>query len=237
MMLIDTNEPTQVLPQISQAVPAKLWPLNQEGWADYRWEDCQENRIHAERKTWQDLTSSLESIEYQLRRQKHEHPEARLILIVEGVALPSSIGTVVYHKSKGARRDVFYASRVTNARYSQIMAWLYQVGKYLEIYYTASLDATCQALVAFYHGDQKPEHGTFQRYIRSMDWHPNPQVESLMAIGRGAGIGAAKAEALIRKFGTVWAVLNANPNQLREVAGLGHSNSLRLLRKVGRVDV
>src|SRR5437773_2904067 len=190
---VDNHEPVQALAYIQQAVPeASLQPLNDNGWADYWWPDHTEKPVQAERKTWTDLTSGLDSIEYQLRQQMKAHPEARLMLIVEGVALPSMVGTVVYQQSKGAKRDVFYASREQQTRFSMIMAWLYQVEKFIEVYFTADLKATCQALVAFYQADQKENHQTFERYLRVADFHPNPQVEAMMAIGRGVGIGPAK---------------------------------------------
>src|SRR5439155_22158250 len=228
----------QAISYVQQAVPtAALASLNDADWAAYWWLDRTEKPVQAERKTWSDLTSGLDIIEYQLRQQMKAHPEARRMLIVEGVALPSMMGTVVYQQSKGSKRDVFYASREQQTRFSMIMAWLYQVEKFIEVYFTADLRATCQALVAFYQADQKENHQTFERYLRVADWHANPQVEAMMAIGRGVGIGPAKAEALIKRFGTIWAVLSARPDQLQQVAGLGRTNSLRLLRKVGRLDL
>ena len=132
---------------------------------------------------------------------------------------------------------MFYASTETAARYSKIMAWLYQVQKFIEVYHTATLKGTCSALVAFYYGDQKDNHTTFERYLRTMSWSPSPQVEGIMALGHGVGIGASKAEALVKRFGTIWNVLNARPEELQQVAGIGKVNAIRLLRKVGRVDI
>src|SRR5207245_7257693 len=184
----DTHEPMLALTYVQQAVGAQSAALNDEGWADYQWPEVRDGvatMVHAERKTWTDLTSGLDSIEYQLRQQMKAHPEARLMLIVEGVALPSMMGTVVYQQSKGSKRDVFYASREQQTRFSMIMAWLYQVEKFIEVYHTADLKATCQALVAFYQADQKENHQTFERYLRVADFHPNPQLEAMMHIGRG----------------------------------------------------
>jgi len=237
MIEVDTHEPTLAFSYIGQAVEAKLVPLNDAGWADYKWLDLLGQPVQAERKTWKDLTGDLDSIEYQIRQEVKAHKEARTILLIEGVADPGPLGTVLYHPTKGTKRNVFYASNETAARYSKVMAWLYQVEKFIEVYHTATLKGTCSALVAFYYGDQKEGHDTFKRYLRVMDWNPNPQVESLMGIGRGIGIGPTKAEALIKRFGTLWNVLNADPNQLQAVAGIGKVNALRLLRKAGRTDV
>lgn len=234
---MDSNEPLQMLGMLQQSVPTELKNLNLDGWADYRWEDHNHALVHAERKTWRDLCVGLDSIEDQLRREQQAHRDSRLILLVEGVAVPGMMGTVVYSKARGAKRDVFYASREENARYSQIIAWLYQVGKYLEVIQTPTMEATAKAIVSLHQNDQKEDHSTFHRYMRLMDWHPNPQIEGMIALGRGVGIGAAKAEALIKRFGTIYNVITAKPEQLQGVAGLGRTNSIRLLRKVGRTDV
>src|SRR2546428_4766161 len=132
ILKVDTHEPALALAYVQQATDAQMAALNDNGWADYWWLDHAEKPIQAERKTWSDLTSGLDSIEYQLRQQMRAHPEARLMLIVEGVALPSMGGTLVYQLSKGTKRDVFYASREQQTRFSMIMAWLYQVEKFIE---------------------------------------------------------------------------------------------------------
>ena len=93
-ILIDTHEPTLAFSYIGQAVDAKLTPLNDAGWADYKWEAL-DKPVHIERKTWKDLTGDLDSIEYQLRQEQKNHPEARLVLIVEGVADPGPFGTIL----------------------------------------------------------------------------------------------------------------------------------------------
>lgn len=236
MMKVDVSEPLEVLTALQQAIPAALAPLNDEGWADYFWTGAEED-VHVERKSWRHLTTSLDAVEDQLRREKHAHPDARLILMVEDIAVPGPFGTVIYSKARGTRRDVFYANSEQATRYSKLMAWVYQVEKFVEVYMTPTKDATVQALVAFYNGDQKAEHSTFHRYLNNMDWHPNPQVQKLISIGHGSGIGPAKAEGLIRRFGTVWQVLNATPKDLAAVAGIGKVNATRLLRGVGRLDV
>jgi len=234
---VDTHEPVLAFSYIGQAVEAKLVPLNDAGFADYMWLAANGQSVQVERKTWKDLTGDLDSIEYQLRQEVKAHKEARTMLLVEGVADPGPMGTILYHPTKGSKRNVFYASNEAPARYSKIMAWLYQVQKFIEVYHTATLKGTCSALVAFYYGDQKEDHTTFERYLRTMSWSPNPQVEALMAIGHGVGIGPSKAEALIKRFGTVWNVLNSDPSQLQAVAGIGKTNAVRILRKVGRTDI
>ncbi|KKK95440.1 hypothetical protein LCGC14_2672760, partial [marine sediment metagenome] len=85
--------------------------------------------------------------------------------------------------------------------------------------------------------DQKEGHTTFRRYFKEMDWHPNPQVQRLMSMGGSLGIGAVRAEALIKRFGTVYNVATATPEMLASVDGMGKAVAVKFLRGVGRPDV
>jgi len=234
LIKVDRNEPRDAVDLFGQFVPAIIAPLNDEGYADYWWEGYDGQR-HWERKQWGELTAGLDSVEYQLRKEMQAHPEAQLGLVVEGVATPSFMGTQLWSKAQG--REGFYKNREQPTKFSMIEAWLYQVGKFVEIQFTADYLSTITALAAFYQSDQKPEHGTFQRHLKVADWHPNPQVEMLMSIGHKIGIGAAKADQIIRAKGTVWNVLNSSPEELERVEGVGPLLAKRLLRKVGRSDV
>ena len=233
----DTHEPVAAFTSIQQAVPAALTNLNDQRWADYMWKDYSGKAVHIERKQWGELTNGVEKIEYQLREEQAAHKDARLGLIVEGIATPSVLGTQLWAPSKATKKSVWYATREQSTRYSLLMAWLYQVEKFIEVHYTATLEGTCQALVAFYKSDQKEEHSTFHRHLHSFNWKPNPQVEMLMSIGHGIGIGATKAEALITQYGTVWNLLNKTPVELAKTGGVGVHLATRLLRKVGRSDI
>lgn len=233
MIRVDLHEPKDAVAQFGQIVPAEFAALNDKGYADYLWEGF-EGQYQWERKQWGELTSSLDRVEYQLRQEKEAHPDVRLGLIVEGVATPSFGGVQIWHKGSKA---VFFKGREESARYSMVVSWLYQVGKFIEIHYTADYQSTVMALAAFYQSDQKPIHGTFQRHLKTMDWHPNPQVEMLIALGHRIGIGPAKAQELITQFGTVWNILQKSPQELGIVAGIGQLTATRLLRKVGRPDV
>ena len=233
-LYIDTHEPLEALTNIQVVVPALVKPLNDQGYADYMWEAHGE-QVQFERKQWGELTNGLDKVEYQLRQEKAAHPEARLGLIVEGVATPSIIGTQLWSQSKN--KDVYYKTRDQNCRYSMVAAWLYQVGKHMEVVRTADFRSTCMELVAMYQSDQKESHTTFARYLKPIDWHPNQQVEMLMALGNGVGIGASKAEALIKRYGTVWNILCLSPKELAMTDGIGKILSTKLLRKIGRPDV
>ncbi|KKM03954.1 hypothetical protein LCGC14_1769230 [marine sediment metagenome] len=243
---IDIAEPPEALPILSPVIPCAVQPLNSQGYADYLWTGV-EGQQQVERKTWYDILGDLDSIENQLRRQVHAHPNVRLILVVEGVAVPSPTGTTVFKETTKGKRHLFYAGKSyflgpTKGAY----AWLYETGKYIEVHQTPTFNATCAMLTAFYKADQKEGHTTFQRYLKEMNFHPNPMVQRLMGMGEHLGIGAVKAEALIRKFGTVYNVATATPEQLASVEWvsekgrtqrMGEALAIKFLRGVGRPDV
>ena len=156
-----------------------------------------------------------------------------MLYILEGLVWYTPEGT---KQIKPTSRDgIFTFGYNSTMRLSQVYAWLYQIGQFIQIYQTPSLEATCMALVAFYKGDQKAEHTTLQRYYKPLTFAPNPQVSQL--IGLMPGIGEVRAKALITQFTTVWNVLNASPSELAKVDGMGPKLSKQLLQKVGRTDV
>ena len=175
---IDIAEPSEALPTLSPVVPCVVQPLNSEGYADYLWTGV-EGRQQVERKTWYDLLGDLDSVEDQLRRQVHAHPNVRLILIVEGVAVPTPAGTTVFKETTKGKRHLFYAGKsYFLGPMKGVYAWLYETGKYIEVHQTPTFGATCAMLAAFYKADQKDGHTTFQRILRS-----SPSIPTLWCRG------------------------------------------------------
>ena len=234
---IDQNEPIQIKELITQSAPAEVKPLNSQGYADYRWMAPDSVLMHIERKTWGDLLSSLGSIENQLMRQMDAHKDHTLVLLVEGIVVPSDSllgGTAVLQRAKGSGRT-YYQSSQSKVSVSALYAWLYQVSKYIQVFQTSDILSTAKAIVAFYKSDQKDTHQTFQRHLKEVTFHPNPQVTSLM--GMVPGIGPIKAEAMVAKFGTTWNIMSSTPEVLATVKGVGVKEAMRWLRLIGRSDI
>lgn len=233
---VDNHEPSMLIEMLEQVTPIEVCPLNSQGYADFRWQDGDHVK-QVERKTWSDLLGDLGSVENQLMRQLNAHEDHTLALLVEGIAIPGKDllgGTAILTRAKGGK-GLWIQSRQTKVSMQAIYAWMYQIGKYIEVYQTPDLFSTAKAIVAFYKGDQKKDHNTFQRHLKEMTFHPNPQVTSLM--GMVPGIGPVKAEALVGRFGTVWQILNSTPEQLSVVYGVGTKEATRWLRMIGRPDV
>lgn len=234
---IDVYEPKEALPALTPVIPCAVQPLNSEGYADYLWHGT-EGMQQAERKTWAEILGGMDHVEDQLRREMQAHPDVRLMLIVEGLAVPARTGSVIFHETTKGKRHLFYAGKSYFAAPMKVAyAWLYQVSKFVEVYYTPNYAGTLQMLAAFYQADQKEGHTTFHRYLKEVTFHPNPQVQRLMSMGGNLGIGAVRAEALIRKLGTVYNVATASPEELASVDGVGKAVAIKFLRGVGRPDV
>ncbi len=234
---IDVHEPAEALPALSPVMPCAVQPLNSEGYADYLWLG-REGRQQAERKTWAEVLGGMDHVEDQLRREMQAHPDVRLMLVVEGIAVPARGGSTIFQETTKGKRHLFYAGKsYFAAPMKAAYAWLYQVSKFVEVYYTPNYSATLQMLAAFYQADQKEGHATFHRYLKEITFHPNPMVQRLMGMGGHLGIGAVRAEALIKRFGTVYNVATATPEMLASVEVIGKAVAIKFLRGVGRPDV
>ncbi len=234
---IDVHEPKQALPTLSPVLPCAVQSLNSEGYADYLWHGVA-GRQQAERKTWAEILGDMDHVEDQLRREMQAHPDVRLMLIVEGLAVPARGGSTIFNETTKGKRHLFYASKSYFAAPMKVAySWLYQVTKFVEVYYTPNYEATLLMLAAFYQADQKEEHTTFHRYLKEVTFHPNPQVQRLMSMGGNLGIGPVRAEALIRKMGTVYNVATAAPNTLASIDSMGMAIAVKFLRGIGRPDV
>jgi ERCC4-type nuclease len=233
---VDVHEPLDLINLVGQSVPLEVRSINSEGWADYIWETY-DGVNQLERKTWADMLASVSSIEQQLQRQIAAHPESKLMLLVEGIAVPAVDmmgGTAIATRTK-AKPNIFYSKRQSYVSLQAMYAWLYQVSKYMEVYCTPDIEATAKAIVAFYTSDLKGEHKTLHRHIKEVQFHPNPQVTSLMGLIHG--LGPIKGEALIATFGTVWNVVSASPQELAKVHGVGPNEARKWLQRLGRPDV
>ena len=230
--LIDVHEP-EIMKSLLGPVGFSQYHLNSDGWADYYWEGLLFKR-HVERKTWAEL-SSLDKVEEQIHRHLTKQPDAQLTWLLEGVATPSDHGYQTYKETHSKGRTLFVPTAGGRRPMKMVHAWLYGIGKFVEVHYTSSLYGTANLLTSMYQADQKEHHSTLHRYYKKVDWHPNPQVSKLIAIADG--LGEKRAEALIERFGTIWNVLKESPAMLSTVNGIGMNTAKKILRKAGRPDV
>ena len=172
---VDNHESDDLVNLLRQTVRVEVLALNSQGLADYRWQNAEEV-VQLERKTWNDLLSDLSSVEDQLMRQMEAQPlDHRLILLVEGIVVPSNdvmYSTAVLKRAKGKGR-IYHESRKSKVSLQSLYAWLYQIAKYIEVYQTSDRLSTAKAITAFYSSDQKEKHSTFSRHLKEMTYHAN----------------------------------------------------------------
>ena len=231
---IDIHEPHQLASTLieSTGIPVKIAAYNELLMADYHWVTCNGETVHCERKQWSEILGNMSGVEDQLRRHLTNQPHSRLIFLIEGLLTPNHIGTQILKAT--SKPNVYVTGHSSTIRYSQVAAWLYQIQEYVEVIQTPNYEGTAMAIVAMYKGDQKEEHDTFQRYYKKLDWVPNPRVQQLM--GLIPNLGPERAKALIERYVTVWAVMNASSKELATVPGIGKVLSKQILQKIGRPD-
>ena len=243
MLQVDVNEPiSDIVPLLGQTgIPLDITPLNVNGYADYRWTKWDGKSKQVERKTWGEILTNPDHIEEQLLRHLTKNPDTELVFMVEGMAQQSAVGSVLIRPS---RQGIFVKDHTYSTRMKRVYSLLYAASKYVEIMYTTTIIESATCLVAMYEYDQKETHETFNRHIKQTSFTPDARVTTLM--GMSSGLGDKRATALIREFGTPWAIISAgwhgepqipSIEGLTIVEGIGMGIVGNLLRGIGRPDV
>lgn len=239
---VDRSEPLELVRLLDTSSAWDVQGLNDAGWADFRWQRSDGNWRHVERKTWHDIENETgqNEVEVIIRKYLSSQPQARLILLVEGVVEPAPTGLLMYRKRSG--QNVFIGGVPSGSRrsaYKESEAWLNQVREYLDVRQTSSMAASAVAIHSWYENDQKEDHSTFNRHFKQITWNPNPQVTRLLGLASNdTNIGVITAENLIRVYGTAWHVASASPDDIAaKVKGISKEGARNFLRKIGRLDV
>jgi len=243
-IMVDYHEPEQIEHLVAQTVPVIRCGLNDEGFADYLWFACDGHRIQVERKQIDEILGGLDKVEEQLRRELSNGVE-ETILLHERECEPihsMKMFTQSWNKTKDGK--IMVPGHKYNVSYTGLHAWFNQLDKAgITIVHSFDYEATALVLVALYQNSQKVEHTTLRRYIKEHIYIKdyNPHVLNLMSI-KGAGIGEAKATALIQRFGTFWYTINQPVESLAETLvgeegkekRFGMVGANRLLKAIGK---
>jgi hypothetical protein len=241
-LMVDIFEPVQIEDLIAQSIPVTRTGLNGMGIADYTWYAVDGHRIQVERKQIDEILSGMDRVEEQLRRELSNGIE-ETILLYEGTCEPIAGLRMAVQSYKVSKNDkVLVPHHQYNISYGGLHAWLSQLDKAgITIIHTCHYIGTAHALVALYMNSQKTEHTTLKRYVKEhirIEQY-NPHVLTLMGI-KGAGLGEAKAKALVERYGTVWYILNQSAEDLAETLvgeegkRLGLIQANKLLKAIGK---
>ena len=226
----DEHEPDEAGDLLGQSTIAAKKSLNREGWADYLFV-THDGFEHVERKQVGEILSDMDRVEEQLRKEIMAHSDAKLWLLIEGVALASNYKMVHGIESGGK----VFPGKVFNTRIEKWDAWIIALQRLgVWVLRTNNFPHTCQVLVALAKGGQKP-HTTLNRpLVPKISFHENPHVRTLVSAPH-INVGVVLAERLVSKYGTLYDIITQSPDQIAEdIKGISKTGARNILRALGR---
>lgn len=188
MLLIDSNEPENIVKLLQQSCPVTVADLNIANMSDYFFGSYDGTRLQFSRKQAGELIGNVDEAEKQLA--EYYHNADKNYQIVEGIISPDKLkmkGASVEidaHGGSPSTRDLgakLYTYKVEPGGFiksghsfsaindSLLAAWTHRLAEAgIYTYYTINWVHTARLLSAVYRNEQKPpdEHSTLQRIIR-----------------------------------------------------------------------
>lgn len=188
MLLVDSNEPENIVKLLRQSCPVTVADLNIANMSDYFFGSYDGTRLQFSRKQAGELVGNVDEAEKQLA--EYYQNADRNYQIVEGIISPDRIkikGATVEvdaHGSSVSTRDLgakLYCYKVEPGGFirsghsfsaindSLLAAWTHRLAEAgIPTYYTINWVHTARLISAIYRNEQKPpeEHSTLQRIIK-----------------------------------------------------------------------
>lgn len=260
MLLVDSNEPDNIVKLLQQTCPVTVTNLNQLHMSDYYFGNYEGKRLQFSRKQAGELVGGIDEAEKQLADYYSNADENYQIvegfispdrLKIKGAAVPiDAHGVSTSTRDLGAR---LYCYKIEPGGYiekghsfkavndSLLYAWLHRLAKAgVVTYYTNNCIGTARLLSAIYRNEQKlPEnHSTLQRVVRPRIHirDADPFVKSLLFLSNAyrLGIGEKKAKALADRFCNILDIATVSVSELTEVEGIGKKMAEHILSSLGR---
>ena len=260
MLLIDSNEPSNIVKLLQQSCPVTVANLNIAKMSDFWFANYEGKRLQFSRKQAGELVGNIDEAERQLA--SYYDNADKNYQIVEGIISPDRLKIkgasvpVDGHSAGASTRDMgakLYCYKVEPGGYiekghsfsavndSLLAAWTHRLAEAgITTYYTINWVHTARLLSAIYRNEQKPpeEHSTLQRVVRPRINIKNqdPFMKSLLFLSNAyqLGIGEKKAKALADKFVCLLDIATANVEELMEVEGVGRKMAEKILISMGR---
>lgn len=243
-MLADHFEMPELIALVKQVLPDLIvTALNQNHFPDWVWKNSLGEDEGMSRKQTGEFLSDIDGTLEQFQRESTMVNQHGLLL--EGIAEPKAGGTQTYVLSKDGR--YFRPAKFFKIQYSYYEASLVALERSgVLVWKTSSYIGSAEALVRLEKSALKPGSNLLERHFKPRpDYHPNPQVMSLMNLvaksdsGRitGIGVGEKLAEALISNFGSIYGILNTSPETIAEFTpGVGLIKAKQIHAALGRVE-
>ena len=264
MLLVDSNEPSNLVKLLEQSCPVTVTNLNLAGMSDYWFANYEGKRLQFSRKQAGELIGNIDEAERQLA--SYYDNADKNYQIVEGIISPDrlkikkAIVPIDGHGVSTSTRDLgakLYCYKVEPGGYitkghsfsafndSLLYAWTHRLAEVgIVTYHTINWIGTARLLSAIYRNEQKPpeEHSTLQRVVRPRIHikEADPFMKSLLFLSNAyrLGIGEKKARALADRFVCILDIATASIAELTEVEGVGRKMSVKILSSLGRdIDV
>lgn len=255
MLIVDSNEPHEILPLLRQSVPVEVMNLNQTKRSDFYFggEDCKSRQFS--RKQANEFLGNMDEAEDQIRDYYNNADENYQIIegiiseypLVKKRITPSGVttrgkaqpGTMFGYNI--ADNGFMYGEHAHRVQASSYYAWIYRLAVMgVQTFYTDNYVATAKFLVAAYKNSQKPEeeHTTLQRYIRPriIIRVRDPFIEALMGLSLAyrLSIGEDKATKIAEYYNDILSIAMAEVGELMGVSGIGKGIAEKLLTALGR---
>ena len=239
ILFVDTYEPDKILHGLQAAIPSTIKAsINSLGFADYKWMDAKGNQRQWERKQAMEAITDLDAVEDQINYELATCDE--LVLVVEGIALPTTSGVQGYKLQRYIsgktflQQDFHYpmvdkGMRPQPGLYAKYLAWKQGITYAgVQVVETVDMDATIAVLATAYTYSQREEHTTLKRYLTPHvpPFSPNPHIDNLARL-KNTGIGLVKAQKLIAETHTFYGAVTAIPEFQDQVLGAATGKKFR----------
>jgi len=260
MLLIDSNEPDNIVKLLQQSCPVTVTNLNQLHMSDYYFGNYEGKRLQFSRKQAGELVGNIDEAERQLA--DYYTNADKNYQIIEGfisldkIKIKEAAIPVDGHGFSTSTRDLgakLFCYKIEPGGYvekghsfsaindSLLSAWLHRLGEAgIITYHTSNWVYTARLLSAIYRNEQKPpeNHSTLQRVVRPRIHirEADPFMKSLLFLSNAyqLGIGEKKAKALADRFVCLLDIATASVSELTEAEGIGRKQAEKILSSLGR---
>lgn len=258
MIIVDNNEPVEIVDLLKQSEGVTTNNLNQQHMSDYYFGGVDNRTRQYSRKQSGELLSDIDEAESQLRDY---YPNAdENYQIVEGIISPVCLThkapkafdfkdgvtsksrpiTDILFSYKVAPNGHIYDEHPHRVKPALLDNWLFQLSQAgVVTFFTLNYIGTAQLLVHHYQSCQQEFHSTMQRYIRpkiALTQH-DPFIKAVMSISLAYDIGIGETKAIALRDAGFHSLLDlgmADIDELCKAAGIGKTLATKLLAAIGR---
>lgn len=204
---------------------------------DFAFLDRDSEPLGIERAEIGNLAQKLRTGELEQQLVRCDEAYKTVILLTEGVY--DHIGGFLANYKRSTEGSVYWRNRISpNMRYADIKALQVRLSELgIEIIETPNFECSMRVISVIYHQRTKPEeeHSLFKkiRPIRiPVKMSSNPAIPKLLSLCNR--MPEKVAIKLINKYGSIWAVLNTEEEELLLIEGMGKGLLQNLKKGVGK---